>query len=90
MAHRAATNGSTLGARRGMASVGRSYGSTLGARRLPTSEHAALLDRTDTFLFDCDGVIWRGEATLGGLANPCCHYVSHRSRVYLCIGNPYE
>jgi hypothetical protein len=35
--------------------------------RLARSQRAALLDRVNTFVFDCDGVIWRGEAVIDGV-----------------------
>ena len=31
-------------------------------------EYAQLLDRYDTFLFDCDGVIWTGPKLVPGIA----------------------
>lgn len=30
-------------------------------------EYAALLDKYDTWLFDCDGVIWRGDHIIEGV-----------------------
>lgn len=32
-------------------------------------EYAELLDRFDTFLFDCDGVIWTGPTLVPGVTD---------------------
>uniref|UniRef100_A0A8B9I4Z4 Glycerol-3-phosphate phosphatase n=1 Tax=Anser brachyrhynchus TaxID=132585 RepID=A0A8B9I4Z4_9AVES len=37
-------------------------------RRLEGEAARAVLGAADTLLFDCDGVLWRGEAALGGAA----------------------
>ncbi|KAI5453761.1 hypothetical protein NCC49_005574 [Naganishia albida] len=40
------------------------------AQRLDTPEqYAALLDKFDTFLFDCDGVIWTGPTLVPGITD---------------------
>ena len=37
------------------------------ASRLSTREHYAdLLDKYDTWLFDCDGVLWQGDTLIEG------------------------
>ena len=37
------------------------------ATRLSTREHYAdLLDKYDTWLFDCDGVLWHGDRLIDG------------------------
>ena len=37
------------------------------ATRLSTREHYAdLLDKYDTWLFDCDGVLWHGDRLIEG------------------------
>ncbi|XP_057254080.1 glycerol-3-phosphate phosphatase isoform X2 [Pezoporus wallicus] len=37
-------------------------------RRLEAEAARAVLDAADTLLFDCDGVLWRGEAAVSGAA----------------------
>jgi hypothetical protein len=38
------------------------------AVRLTThADHAALVEDYDTFLFDCDGTIWNGDALIDGI-----------------------
>lgn len=37
------------------------------AARLSSREHyASLLDKYDTWLFDCDGVLWKGDELIDG------------------------
>lgn len=50
------------GSRRDSASTPRPPGS-----RLSPTQRAELVDRIDTFLFDCDGVIWRGDTIIDGV-----------------------
>jgi phosphoglycolate phosphatase len=49
-----------------MTMIGRTALSMAAAKRLgdPTSE---LLSRTDVFIFDCDGVIWKGDSVIPGI-----------------------
>ena len=44
-------------------------GFTMSApRRLSVAaDYAELLDRYDTWLFDCDGVLWRGNTLIDGV-----------------------
>ena len=38
------------------------------ATRLTTrEEYATLLEKYDTFLFDCDGVLWNGDSVVEGV-----------------------
>lgn len=40
------------------------------ARRLHTvAEYEDLLDKYDTWLFDCDGVLWEGERLITGIVD---------------------
>ena len=39
----------------------------LSSRRLQAGAASALLDSVETFLFDCDGVIWRGDEVIKGV-----------------------
>jgi len=40
------------------------------ATRLNThEEYAALLGNYDTFLFDCDGVLWNGDSIVDGVTD---------------------
>jgi 4-nitrophenyl phosphatase len=32
-------------------------------------EYAALLDRYDTWMFDCDGVLWHGDRLIDGVVD---------------------
>ncbi|KAG0601223.1 hypothetical protein M758_11G094100 [Ceratodon purpureus] len=42
------------------------FGSTATARFL--TDHDKLIDSVETFIFDCDGVIWRGDTLIDGAA----------------------
>jgi hypothetical protein len=37
------------------------------ATRLVPDDYSSLLDKHDTFLFDCDGVIWNGDSIVDGV-----------------------
>ncbi|KAI8467882.1 MAG: HAD-like domain-containing protein [Monoraphidium minutum] len=37
------------------------------ARRATAEDKAALIDKVDCFIFDCDGVIWRGDSVIDGV-----------------------
>jgi len=47
----------------------------------------ALLDRFDTWLFDCDGVLWHGDAVIDG-AVEVLQLLRSRSALRLC-SSPY-
>jgi hypothetical protein len=37
------------------------------AARLVPDDYSSLLDKYDTFLFDCDGVLWNGDIIVDGV-----------------------
>lgn len=37
------------------------------ARRATLEDKRALIDKVDCFIFDCDGVIWRGDTVIPGV-----------------------
>ena len=37
------------------------------ANRLQESNAQSLVDATETFIFDCDGVIWKGDSLIEGV-----------------------
>jgi 4-nitrophenyl phosphatase len=37
------------------------------AARLVPDDYSSLLDKYDTFLFDCDGVLWNGDTIVDGV-----------------------
>lgn len=39
----------------------------MAARLKSQEEYATLIDKYDTFLFDCDGVLWNGDAVVDGV-----------------------
>jgi ribonucleotide monophosphatase NagD (HAD superfamily) len=39
----------------------------LNARAQRLSEPSKLLESVDVFIFDCDGVIWRGDSVIEGV-----------------------
>jgi 4-nitrophenyl phosphatase len=39
------------------------------ARLNTREEYATLLDKYDTFLFDCDGVLWNGDLVVEGVTD---------------------
>ena len=46
---------------------GESIAMNAKASRLCESEAKALVDATETFIFDCDGVIWKGDSLIEGV-----------------------
>ena len=36
-------------------------------RKMDIAEAKKLLDKTKTFIFDCDGVIWKGDSLIDGV-----------------------
>ena len=40
--------------------------STMAARLSTRDDYADLLDKYDTWLFDCDGVLWQGDTLIDG------------------------
>ena len=63
---------------------------TIKSKRLTTAQdYASLIDKFDTFLFDCDGVIWSGPKLIPGVreviawlrtkgGSSCCSFVRTR------------
>jgi phosphoglycolate phosphatase len=43
-------------------------GAATAARRLAPSQRGALLGGVDAFIFDCDGVIWKGSTLIEGVS----------------------
>ncbi|GLB39616.1 putative 4-nitrophenylphosphatase [Lyophyllum shimeji] len=57
------------------------------SRRLSTAqEYAALLDRYDTWMFDCDGVLWHGDRIIDGVAEVLA-MLRHRKKKVLFVTN---
>jgi 4-nitrophenyl phosphatase len=38
----------------------------MATRLLEPADYARLLDRYDTWMFDCDGVLWQGDGLIDG------------------------
>ncbi|GFF49062.1 4-nitrophenylphosphatase [Aspergillus udagawae] len=58
------------------------------SRRLSTpSDYAELLSRYDTWLFDCDGVIWSGDHALEGASKAIDFLRDHGKRVVFVTNN---
>jgi hypothetical protein len=58
------------------------------SRRLSTpSDYAELLSRYDTWLFDCDGVIWSGDHALEGASKAIDFLRDHGKRVIFVTNN---
>lgn len=38
-----------------------------GMKRADTDDKVALINKVDCFIFDCDGVIWRGDSVIPGV-----------------------
>uniref|UniRef100_A0A8B9R6B1 Glycerol-3-phosphate phosphatase n=1 Tax=Anas platyrhynchos TaxID=8839 RepID=A0A8B9R6B1_ANAPL len=56
-------------------------------RRLEGDAARAVLGAADTLLFDCDGVLWRGEAALGGAAEALCRLAAAGKRLCYVTNN---
>jgi 4-nitrophenyl phosphatase len=57
------------------------------AQRLSTkAEYEALLDKYDTWLFDCDGVLWHGDGELPG-ASAVLGLLRARGKAVLFVTN---
>jgi hypothetical protein len=41
----------------------------MSVRLSSTQDYAALLDRYDTWMFDCDGVLWQGDRAIDGVVD---------------------
>jgi 4-nitrophenyl phosphatase len=41
----------------------------MSIRLSSTQDYAALLDKYDTWMFDCDGVLWRGDRIIDGVVD---------------------
>lgn len=53
------------------------------ATRLSTREdYASLLDKYDTWLFDCDGVLWQGDTLVEG-ATEVLQLLRHHSALHI-------
>lgn len=50
-------------------------------------ELAGLLDRYDTILFDCDGVVWEGDHVIEGADSALKHIRSLGKRVFFVTNN---
>lgn len=55
--------------------------------RLTASQGLELLDRVNTFVFDCDGVIWRGEAVISGVPETLDLLRAHGKRLIFLTNN---
>ena len=55
--------------------------------RLTASQGLALLERVKTFVFDCDGVIWRGEAVIDGVPETLDLLRAHGKRLVFLTNN---
>ena len=55
--------------------------------RLTALQGLELLDRVKTFVFDCDGVIWRGEAVISGVPETLDLLRSHGKRLIFLTNN---
>jgi hypothetical protein len=42
-------------------------GPCFAVRRADDADKAALIDKAEAFIFDCDGVIWRGDSVIDGV-----------------------
>jgi hypothetical protein len=41
----------------------------MSVRLSSAQDYAALLDRYDTWMFDCDGVLWQGDRAIEGVVD---------------------
>lgn len=58
-----------------------------GAATPKLTEPAALLDRTNTFIFDCDGVIWRGDSLIPRVGETVEYLRGLGKRVFFVTNN---
>lgn len=73
-----------------MLSVVRRFSTKMASSRTfsgPTADFAAWLSRTDTFLLDCDGVLWRGHDGVPGVADTIAALKAAGKSVYFVTNN---
>ncbi|TFK68159.1 p-nitrophenyl phosphatase [Pluteus cervinus] len=58
----------------------------MSVRLSNTDEYVSLLDKYDTWLFDCDGVIWKGDSMIEG-AVEVLNLLRHRNKKVVFVTN---
>jgi phosphoglycolate phosphatase len=56
------------------------------ARKADLNDKAALIDKVDCFIFDCDGVIWRGDSVIEGVPETL-DYLRSRGKQLIFVTN---
>jgi hypothetical protein len=59
---------------------------TMAVRLSSADSYATLLDKYDTWMFDCDGVLWHGDRLIDG-AIEVLHFLRQKSASALILGN---
>ena len=58
------------------------------AKRLSaTPDYKELLDKYDTWLFDCDGVLWQGDRMIDGVPEVLSLLRTHKKRIFFVTNN---
>ena len=52
-----------------------------------TADYKGLLDKYDTWLFDCDGVLWQGDRMIEGVPEVLSLLRAHKKRIFFVTNN---
>ena len=61
----------------------------MAARLQNKEDYEKLLDQYDTWLFDCDGVLWNGDKLVDGVLE-VLELLRSRSESYVSLGHTFE
>ena len=67
--------------------VRRILASTMTTRLSATVDYKGLLDKYDTWLFDCDGVLWQGDRMIEGVPEVLSLLRTHKKRIFFVTNN---
>ena len=60
---------------------------TMAKRLSATPDYKELLDKYDTWLFDCDGVLWQGDRMIDGVPEVLSLLRTHKKRIFFVTNN---
>ncbi|EPS96373.1 hypothetical protein FOMPIDRAFT_1038163 [Fomitopsis schrenkii] len=59
----------------------------MATRLSAASDYKSLLDKYDTWLFDCDGVLWQGDRMIDGVPEVLSLLRTHKKRIFFVTNN---